>query len=78
MKSEAEANNTPSPAARCPHCDQSPLLLSIQGPLAVGPVAVMLIFCGNVACSKVFTVEVVGTTNAIVPPGRAGNGILYG
>ncbi len=60
----------PDPTAPlCPYCLQDPAQVSSRGPLLLGNLHVMVIYCGNLECRKVWTVEVVGTAQPkIVDP----------
>ena len=45
----------------CPGCGMDPAVMNGRGPFELGQLMVMVIFCGNSACRKVWSVNVVGT-----------------
>ncbi len=51
----------------CPYCLANPAKVSSRGPLLLGNLHVMVIFCGNGECSKIWTVEVIGAEPAKAP-----------
>lgn len=50
-----------SDAPICPHCAQDPALVASRGPILVGNLYTMVLYCGNPKCRKIWTVAVIGT-----------------
>lgn len=44
----------------CPHCLSASGLISARGPVLIGNLHTVVIFCGNPPCSKIWNVEVIG------------------
>ena len=49
-----------SPVPVCPYCLADPAQMKALGPFNLGQLLVVVIFCGNLDCRKVWTVEVIG------------------
>src|SRR5580765_7224378 len=55
----------PDPTPVCPYCLTDPATLTVRGPIKVGNVAALVIYCGNAACRKVWNVDVIGRTDRV-------------
>ncbi|MDD5199267.1 MAG: hypothetical protein PHC88_05635 [Terrimicrobiaceae bacterium] len=55
------SSNTPvHPAGPvCPFCQATPAAVSAHGPIELGQMRLMVLFCGNPACQKVWNVQVI-------------------
>lgn len=65
----AEAPTLTALAPVCPHCLQDPATVKCLGPIRMGQLLANVIFCGNVDCRKVWTVQIMGMDRPAIIPG---------
>lgn len=58
-----------SVAPVCPHCGQDPASFKTLGPIQSGALLMVITYCGNEACRKVWNSAIVGTAEPRIVPG---------
>lgn len=59
------------PAPVCPYCLADPAMISLRGPIVLGNLVGVIIFCGNPDCRKIWTIDIVGKQEQpLVEPSR--------
>lgn len=44
----------------CPYCHTDPAMLSARGPIMLGALKLIIVFCGTPTCRKIWNVEIAG------------------
>jgi hypothetical protein len=55
-----------NPTPVCPHCLEDPATMKALGPILLGSLQTVVIFCGNLKCRKVWTVSVIGQQKPLI------------